>query len=165
MEEIIKGLWLGSDEDVPEAKRRGYARLCVCKDGPDSHRSMLGYTTLGAPKGKDYLVARRGDVMALNVIDNPDPQMIPEEALMAGIEFIHEMMLKGKKIFVHCNAGMSRSPTLVMMYLRTIGELDQPFNRAQKIFDTIYPKHDPGAGMEFHARNMWDTLKGINERS
>jgi hypothetical protein len=162
VEEIIKGLWLGSDEDVPEAKRRGYARLCVCKDGPDSHRSMLGYTTLGAPKGKEYLFARRGDVMALNVIDVDDASMMPEEPLLAGIEFIHEMMTAGKKILVHCNAGISRSPTLVMMYMRTIGELDQPFNRAQKIFDMLYPKHDPGAAIEFHARHMWDELKGIN---
>lgn len=162
MEEIIRGLWLGSDEDVPEAKKRGYARLSCCKDGVDSHRSMLGYTKLAAPKGKEYLFARRGDWAALNLIDVPDPELMPEEVLLKGIEFIHEMMIAGKKIFVHCNQGISRSPTVVMMYLRTIGELDQPFNRAQKIFDTLYPKHDPGTAIEYHARRMWDELKGIN---
>jgi predicted protein tyrosine phosphatase len=162
MEEVIKNLWLGSDEDVPEAKKRGYARLCVCKDGPDSHRSMLGYTTLGAPLDHNYLVARKGDVMALNIIDHPDPKMIPEEALLTGITFIHDMLSKGKKVFVHCNQGISRSPTLVMMYLRTIGELDQDYPRAKKIFDTLYPKHDPGKGMAYHARALWDYLKGIN---
>ena len=48
MEEILRGLYLGDDNDVAKAKERGYARLCCCKDGIDSHRSMLGYTELGA---------------------------------------------------------------------------------------------------------------------
>ncbi len=121
MEQIIKSLYLGSDEDVPEAKRRGYSRLSCCKDGPDSHRSMLGYTSLGAPKGKDYLVARRGDWMALNLIDSPDPNMIPDAVIEAGIKFIDEQIKKGKTVFVHCNAGHSRSPSIVMMYLRSVG--------------------------------------------
>ena len=162
MEEIIKGLWLGSDEDVPEAKKRGYARLCCCKDGPDSHRSMLGYTTLGAPLNDEYLVARRGDVMALNLIDTDNPHLMPQEVLLAGVEFINEMMSKGKKVFVHCNQGISRSPTMVMLYLRTVGELDQPIARAKKIFDTIYPKHDPGKAVWFHAKELWDYLKGLH---
>jgi predicted protein tyrosine phosphatase len=155
MEQIIRGLYLGSDDDVAEAKRRGYARLCACKDGPDSHRSMLGYTSLGAPKGKDYLVARKGDVMALNIIDSEDPSMIPDKVLDAGLAFIKEQMDKGNKILVHCNAGHSRSPSLVMLYLRSIGELPQGYNRALHIFKTLYPKYDPGHGMEYHVRTRW----------
>ena len=161
MEEIIKGLWLGSDEDVQEAKKRGYARLTCAKDGPDGHRSILGYTTLGAPKGKDYLFARKGDHAAMNLIDVDDPEFISDDMLDTGLAFIHEMLSSGKKILVHCNAGMSRGPTTTMMYLRTIGELDQPFNRAKHIFKTLYPKFDPGHGMLFHAMSRWDELKGI----
>jgi hypothetical protein len=161
MEEIVRGLYLGSDEDVPEAKKRGYARLTAAKDGPDGHRSILGYTTLGAPKGKDYLFARKNDHAAMNLIDVEDPEFISDEMLDDGLAFIHEMMSEGKKILVHCNAGMSRGPTMVLMYLRTIGELDQPFNRAKHIFKTLYPKYDPGHGMLFHAMSRWDELKGI----
>lgn len=160
MEEIIKGLWLGSDEDVPEAKKRGYARLTCAKDGPDGHREILGYTTLGAPKDKNYLFARKGDHAAMNLIDVEDPDFISDAMLDKGLQFINEMMSEGKKILVHCNAGMSRGPTTVMMYLRTIGELDQPFNRAKHIFKTLYPKFDPGHGMLFHAMSRWDELKG-----
>ena len=162
MEQVIKGLYVGSDADVPEAKKRGYARLTCAKDGPDGHREMLGYTTLGAPKDKNYLFVRKGEHAAMNLIDVEDPEFIADAMLDKGLDFIDEMMKAGKKILVHCNAGMSRGPTTTMMYLRTIGELDQPFNRAKHIFKTIYPKYDPGHGMEYKARERWDSLKGIN---
>lgn len=161
MENIIRGLYVGSDADVPEAKHRGYARLCACKDGIDSHRSMLGYDTMGAPKGKDYLSARHEDVMALNLIDSDDPEFIPDEVIDAGLKFIKEMQDKGRILFVHCNAGHSRSATLVLMYLRAIGELPDSFLRAEHIFRKLYRKYDPGIGMRDHARRRWRDLKGF----
>lgn len=158
MEEIIKGLYLGSDDDVAEAKRRGYARLCCCKDGIDSHRSMLGYESLGAPKGKDYYFAREGDVMALNLIDSDDPEMIPDKVIDAGLNFIKEMQDKHRILFVHCNAGRSRSATIVLMFLHAVGEMPQGFGAAEKRFKYLYHKFDPGVGMESHARVRWKSL-------
>jgi hypothetical protein len=158
MEEILKGLYLGDDDDVPEAKKRGYARLCACKDGPDSHRSMLGYTTLGAPKDKNYLFARKDDVLALNLIDSPDPEMIPDKVIDAGLDFIKEMQDKHRTLLVHCNAGHSRSATIVLMYLHAIGELPQGFVGAERMFRTIYEKYDPGVGMRTHAHLRWKDL-------
>lgn len=160
MEETIDHLWVGSDEDVPEAKRRGYARLTCAKDGPDGHREMLGYTTLGAPKDKNYLFIRKGEHAAMNIIDVDDPEFISEKMLLQGIEFAQEMLAAGKKILIHCNAGMSRGPTTALLVMRSIGEAPQPFNRAKKIFTTLYPKYSPGHGMECVARNMWDSLEG-----
>jgi hypothetical protein len=158
VEEIIRGLYEGSDKDVAKAKERGYARLCVCKDGIDSHRSMLGYDTMGAPKGKDYLMVRKGDVMALNVIDVDDPDMIPDEALDFGLDFIKEMQDKGRKLLVHCNAGHSRSTTVMLMYLRATGEMPDSFLAAERKFKTLYPPYDPGKGMRAHARRRWQEL-------
>jgi hypothetical protein len=162
--EIISRLYVGDDASYERLKdEKGWSFLRCCKDGPGGHRQTLGYTTLAAPHGPDYLWCQKNKRhMALNMIDVEDPQMMPEEMILKGIEFINERMNAGDKVLVACNAGISRSPTTAMLFLRTIGELDQPFNRAQKIFDTLYPKHDPGAAIEFHARNMWDELKGIN---
>jgi hypothetical protein len=159
MEQVISNLYVGGDKDVPEAKKRGYARLAATKDGIDSHRSMLGYTGRSAPKGDEYLYARRGDVMALNLIDVDDPEMIPWEMLEAGIKFVAEMLQAGKKILVHCNAGHSRGPTTAFMAMRAIGELPQPFNRARHIFKTLYEPFSPGHGMEVKAREHWLELE------
>ena len=162
MEQIIKGLYLGSDKDVAEAESRGYAILACCKDGINSHRALLGYTSLGAPKGAEYLAVRKGDMMALNLIDVDDPTMIPDKALDAGLAFIKEMMDAGKKILVHCNAGHSRGPSMVMLYLRSIGELPQGFKQARHIFKTLYPPFDPGHGMLYHLMDRW-TAGNIKE--
>lgn len=159
MEEVIKGLWVGSDEDVPEAKKRGYSRLACAKDGPDGHRAMLGYTTMGAPKGPEYLFAERGHWAAMNIIDVDDPSMIPDKMIDAGLKFIHEQMSAGRKILVHCNAGHSRGPSTAMLYLRTIGELPQGFKQAKHVFKTLYRRYDPGHGMEAKSRSRWQELK------
>ena len=158
MEEIIKGLWLGSDDDVAKAKEKGWARLCACKDGIDSHRSMLEYEGRSAPDGKDYYFARRGDVMALNLIDVDDPDMIPDKVIDAGLRFIKEMQDKGRILLVHCNAGMSRSPIITLMYLHAVGEMPQGFIGAERQFRHMYHKYDPGVGMRSHARERWKSL-------
>jgi hypothetical protein len=158
MEEIIRGLYLGSDKDVNTAESRHYARLCACKDGEDSHRSMLKYRTMSAPKGKNYFTARDGDVMALNLIDVDDPTMIPNEVLDAGLKFIKEMQDKRRILLVHCNAGHSRSATLVLMYLRATGEMPDGFILSEKKFRYLYPPYDPGVGMRAHAHERWRSL-------
>lgn len=158
MHEIIRGLYLSGDEGVPKAKEMGWARLACCKDGTDSHRSMLGYKTPGAPKGKDYLFARNGNVMALNLIDVDDPTMIKDECINAGLTFIKEMQYKGIKLLVHCNAGHSRSTSIVLAYLRAADGMPDSFLSAEKKFRTIYPKYDPGIGMRAHMRERWKEL-------
>lgn len=158
-EKIIDGLYLGDEEGLPEAEKRGYAVLAACKDGsPDCHRAILGYTTLGAPKDKNYYFIQRGDHMALNLIDSEDPDFIPDAVIDAGLRFIKEQRDAGKKVFVHCIAGHSRSTTIVLMYLHAIGELPQGFLRAEHIFRTLYPDYDPGKGMRAHARARWAQL-------
>jgi hypothetical protein len=160
MQQVIPKLYVGSDADVLEAKRRGYARLTAAKDGPDGHREILGYTTRSAPKGPNYLFAtdEGGNHAAMNLIDVDDPQFIPEEMILKGIAFAQEMWKEGKTILIHCNAGHSRGPTTAMLFLRSIGELPQPFNRARKIYKALYPPFDPGHGMEYIARKLWDEI-------
>jgi dual specificity protein phosphatase-like protein len=154
-EKIIDGLWLGSDLGHSEMKRRGYARLCCCSGGPYGHREMLGYRTPGAPKGKDYLFARRGDWMALNMFDAADKAMIPDKCIDAGLAFIKERRDAGQQVFVHCNHGHSRSPSIMMLYLHMIGELNQGYKQARHVFQTLYPKFSPGQGMLDHIRDRW----------
>ena len=162
MVEIIKQLYVGDDASYEKTKgQSGWSWLRCCKEGPGGHRQTLHYESLGAPRGKNYLWVRKGNLLALNLIDVEDPQMIPDEVLDTGVAFIKERMDAGDRVLVACNAGMSRGPTIAMLFLRTIGELDQPFNRARHIFKTLYPKYSPGHGMLFHAMNRWDELKGL----
>src|SRR5258708_5557484 len=161
--EIIDRLFVGDEEGVPQAEQRGYSILAACKDGsPDCHRAVLGYTTLGAPKDKDYYFVQSDKRhMALNLIDIDDPTMIPREVIDAGLEFLKERYDAGDKIFCHCIAGHSRGPTMMLMFLRTIGEMPEGFNSAIKKFRTLYPPYDPGVGMKSHARERWRELSNF----
>jgi|SRR5882672_11763778 len=158
MQHIIDGIYLGGDESVVKAKELGMARLCCCKDGIDSHRSMLGYTGMAAPKNKDYLFAREGNVMALNLIDVDDPTMIPNEVIDEGLRFIKEMQDKGIKLLVHCNAGMSRSPSITLAYLRAADGMPDSIVAAKKRFKAIYHKYSPSVGIDAHIRERWKSL-------
>jgi hypothetical protein len=160
LDEIIPRLWVGDEEAVPEAERRGYSILAACKDGStDCHRAVLGYTTLGAPKDANYYFYR-SDLkhMALNLIDTDDPDMIPDEVVNAGLSFIKERYDAGDKVLSHCIAGHSRGPTMMLMFLRTIGEMGHSFLGSEHKFRALYNDYDPNKGMRAYARERWARL-------
>lgn len=157
--EIIPRLFVGDEEAVPEAEKRGYSILAACKDGsPDCHRAVLKYTTLGAPKDKDYYFVQRGTHMALNLIDVDDSNMIPREAVDAGLRFLKQQYDAGHKVLSHCIAGHTRGPLMMLAFLRTIGEMPETFRGAEKKFRVLYHPYDPGKGMREHVRERWDEL-------
>jgi hypothetical protein len=158
VEEIIKGLWVGGDKDVPKAKERGFSRLTCAKDGPDGHRAMLKYTTMGAPKGPEYLFAQRGHWAAMNCLDIDDPLMIPDEMILDGLRFIHQQRTQNHEVLVHCNAGHSRGPSTALLYLRSIGEMPGGAGASMRKYKTLYPPFDPGVGMKAKIRELWDVV-------
>lgn len=160
LHKIIDRLYVGDQEGVPEAENRGYSILAACKDGsPDCHRAVLGYTTLGAPKNEDYYFYRSDKRhMALNLIDVDDPEMIPRKTIDEGLRFMKEQYDASKTVFSHCIAGHSRGPTMMLMFLRAIGEMPEGFVMAEKKFRALYPPYDPGVGMRSHARERWREL-------
>lgn len=159
MEKIIDRVWVGSDKDVSKAKQRGFSRLCACKDGPDGHRAMLGYTTLGAPKGPEYLFASQGNWGAMNIVDNDDPDMIADKMIFEALRWAKKQYDAGNTILFHCNHGHGRGPSTALMFLRAIGELPHPFTVAKKVFKTLYEPIDlKNTGMLYKARELWQRL-------
>jgi hypothetical protein len=167
LEEVIPHLWVGDEEAVPGANRRGYSILAACKDGsPDCHRAMLLYESLAAPHDANYYFYRSDKKhLALNLIDVDDTSLIPDVVIDAGLNFIKERYDAGEKVFVHCVAGHSRGPTMMLMFLRTIGEFPEGFARAEHKFKTLYPPYDPGTGMRSYARERWKELSKFFDKS
>ena len=158
--EVIDRLYVGDEEAVPQAEKRGMSILAACKDGSiDCHRAVLGYTTLGAPKDRNYyFVQKDSKHMALNLIDTDDVSFIPDIVINAGLKFLKEQYAAGKKVFSHCVAGHSRGPTMAMMLMRAIGELPHGHATSEKVFRTLYPHYSPGTGMRQYARERWADL-------
>ena len=160
MHEVYDNLYIGGDKDYEQVKgKEGWSCLRCCKYGPGGHQQILGYKTRGAPKGPDYLWAMKGkNLMALNILDLDDPNMIPFEAIKHGLDFIKERLDAGDKVLVACNSGHSRGPTTGLMFLRAIGDMPYHFVKAENIYKTLDPMFDPGMGMRQIARSHWSEL-------
>jgi hypothetical protein len=160
LDEIIPRLWEGNDDAYEKTKNRtGWSWLRAAKYGPGGHKEILGYTTPGAPPGPNYLWIRKGNLLALNILDLDDPEMIPEELIWKGLDFIHERLEAGDKVLVACNSGHSRSASLILMYLRAIGEMPYPVHKAMNLFRKFYPPYSPASGMKFWTMKLWNQLE------
>ncbi len=152
MKELYKNLYVGGDEAVPEARKRGMSIIHACKDGDFSHRALLKYESMGAPKGPEYLTARRPGNLYLNLIDADEPDFVPDAVINEALSFIKDNLAKDKSVLIHCNHGLSRSPTIIFLYLYSAGKLPAEYHRAIRAFRQIYPQYDPSIGLELYAK-------------
>lgn len=68
----------------------------------------------GVPlKPEDW--AREG-ITFLN-LPNPDSTHVRDEDVERGVAYLHQQISLGKRVYVHCHAGLSRSATIVICYL------------------------------------------------
>ena len=154
------GLFVGdhsawTDITAPEQ----FAVVHACKE--PFHRAALRYVGRAAPKDHpEYLMAyrpihsRKPNRLILNLVDVESPAYISPEIIAAALGFI-DRNLGERDVLVHCNLGHSRSPTIGMLYLRTLGLLPAKFEDAEEAFRAIYPPYSPANGMREFARAQW----------
>lgn len=139
----------------PIRGQAGWFVVHACKE--PYHRQALGYTTQGAPKQHpEFLLAERPGRLILNLVDVAQvafvAPIIVDTALCAIDRHIGEF-----KVLVHCNQGLSRSPSIALLYLLkhtdALGSRDP--NAALLAFRTLYPPYPPAQGMADYVRMNW----------
>lgn len=157
MIEISPGLYIGTDVDYAGvAGREDIWVVHACKE--PYHRRLLGYRGRGAPKNHpEYLIAKRGKVLFLNMVDADDPAYIPKEIMDAALDWIDMALTAGEPVLVHCNQGESRSPAIGLLYLASRGGTISPISldAAETDFRTIYPQYSPKPGMRGFLQQNW----------
>lgn len=126
MREIVAGLFVGSELDCPIVSpvsspfTPGSVAVLHCCKHP-CHARALGYSPKGfMPDGtqlKDhpgYLVHRDGRQMYLNMIDGP-AKFFSIAVMRRALDFLSEHA--GQTTLIHCNHGLSRSPSIALLYL------------------------------------------------
>lgn len=152
--EVAPNLFVGSQDDLPEAEAQGFYIIHAAKE--PWHRKALGYAPgKAAPKGPEYLFTARPMHMALNLIDAADVAYIPTELVESAVASISNMLIH-HKVLIHCNQGKSRAPTLALLYLaRYTDALSSDYGQAMHDFKRLYPEYAPAQGMADYVRLNW----------
>ena len=121
MVEIHPKLFVGNQDDYEQNVRfqPGWRIVHACRE--PYHREALGYRGRSAPEDNpEYLVAVRGDRLILNLIDADDPAYIPKEIMDRSLAFIEQSLGDRCRVLVHCNQGLSRGPSIGLLYLAAV---------------------------------------------
>jgi hypothetical protein len=85
--------------------------------------------------------------MALNMVDADRIKYFGDEMANAGLDFITERLAEGDPILVHCQMGISRSPSMAFLWMFEHGFLDDEYRYAKEQFREIYRDWMPGNGI------------------
>lgn len=136
---IFPGVFVGTIDDA-----YAWGGLAVLAAKEPCHRRALGYTTKAAPKDSpEYLVARRGNKLILNAVDNIAVQWIDKGMIETALEFISP----SDNTLIACNQGQSRSPAIALMWMLKYGHIKAiDLADAEAQFKKIYPLYNPTQG-------------------
>jgi len=159
MTQIRKNLFVGNETDYEYKvkNQKGWNVIHACKE--PYHRQVLGYSGRGAPKDHpEYLMAKRENRLILNLVDVENPAYIAKEIMDEALRFIDQSLVGGRKVLVHCNQGMSRSPGIGLLYLARKGIINNDsFQEAPAEFETIYPGINMADGMRGFLERNWNS--------
>ena len=91
--------------------------------------------------------------MILNMVDADDPAYIPKAMVDIALGWMREVSFSNRRLFVHCNQGESRGPTMMMMFLAPL--LPEDFHAAEVEFKDLCPSYNPKAGVRGFAAKHW----------
>jgi hypothetical protein len=106
----------------------------------------------------DTVIQIQYNEMALNMVDAEHPKYFSDEMVNAGLDFITERFAEGDAVLCHCNMGVSRSPSIAMLWMFEHGFLDNEFRYAVPQFKDLYKNWMPANG-------VWQYVKARCEKS
>ena len=121
------------------------------------HLRAVGYTGSLPKDHPEYLMARRGDDLYLNIVDAPIP-IFRREIFVAALDFLDEHA--GSRTIVHCNNGLSRAPSTACLWLAKRAKVipQESWLDAKAAFLTRMPSFKPGLGIDTFLTEHWAAL-------
>ena len=109
----------------------------------------------------NYIVYEDDNRLSLNWVDGAARlyNWSGLETFINVLDFI-DKWIESRKIYIHCDQGFSRSPSLALLYLAKRAELisGNSFMDAKADFVKIYPNYNPGGIAEYINLN-WNEIK------
>lgn len=111
-----------------------------------------------------YLTLERDSHLFLNIIDPDKPLFLPE-LFERSAEFIAKH-ISHSNVLVHCNQGLSRSPSIALVYLASIDVIpNESYTKAGSAFRELFPAYSPGLGISRYLTDTWANLISLCRQS
>ncbi len=152
---IVTGLFAGDGQACDLLGGLSTATVHAAKD--PWHREMVGYVGgKCSPTHPEYLWVRRGNRLALNLVDAPDARYFSTAIFVKALAFIDEYREAEKTVLVHCNQGQSRAPSIALLYLSTRVKRWSAYQEGREWFTQyLYRAYKPGRGIAAHLEQYW----------
>jgi hypothetical protein len=160
MIEVYSNLFVGDDRSCFYSEKSEWAVVHACKI--PCHQKAVGYTGSLSPNHPYYLIYEKPNHLFLNIIDPPCP-MFPSQLFTKSLDFI-DNHIKERKVLVHCNNGLSRAPSIALLFLaKRIERINNDsFKQAAIDFKKLYPYYQPGRGIAIYLHQNWKIFDNKN---
>lgn len=157
MREVVPGLFVGDDSDCCIGSE-GMAVVHACKI--HCHQLAVGYHGSLPDNHPNYLYLDDGYNLYLNMID-PHVPLFRIETFWVFLGF-YGRHHRQRSVLIHCNQGMSRSPSLAMLALACLGEINtDSYELAMSDFSELC-ECEPGKGIACFMSENWAELIGLS---
>ncbi|XP_021967868.1 dual specificity protein phosphatase 19-like [Folsomia candida] len=92
--------------------------------------------------------------LVLDVFDETNFDLLSSPIISEALEYIHKCKLQNDRLLVHCNAGLSRAPSIVMLYLMKMENLK--FETVFKQIKAARPHANPNAGFLQQLKSLYE---------
>lgn len=160
MFEVYPSLFVGGEGDCLCSRKDKWATVHACKT--PCHQRAVGYTGSLSPNHPYYLIYETSNDLFLNIIDPPRP-MFPLTLFTKSLDFI-DNHIKAQKVLVHCNNGLSRAPSIALLFLaKKVRKIsNDSFEQAVQDFRKLYPYYRPGRGLVIYLHQNWQVFDDTN---
>jgi predicted protein tyrosine phosphatase len=136
--------------------REGWAIIHAEKD---VHRRYVSTHNLAF---HDIILTPDGNELYLAFEDAMKMDQVNTKCIGPALEFAHRHLSKGHKVLIHCIAGVSRAPTIAMLYLLKYTDILPRTNIFDAIFSfsELYPLYNPNDGLFAYAAQFLEGIKG-----
>jgi predicted protein tyrosine phosphatase len=154
MEEVIRNLFIGDrDEGV-----RGRPDWAIIHAEKELHRR---YVDARRMVSRDAVLSPSGNELYLAFEDAMKEDQVNTGCIRPALDFAHRHLTGGRKVLIHCLAGVSRSPTIAMLYLLQYTDVLPRTNIFDAIFSfsEIYPLYNPNDGLFAYAAKFLEEIR------
>ena len=153
MFKVYPNLFIGTERECFFTQKDDWAVVHACKS--PCHQRALGYKGNLDKNHPNYLVYENGNHLFLNMIDPTEPLFMPP-LFVASLDFVEKHISK-RKVLIHCNLGLSRSPSIALLYLAKRAKIinGESYRKATQDFVKSFHQYQPRRGIALYLGIHW----------